>query len=153
MSTDRLSELYLGQRATVCRKVTAEDVAAFAQLSGDHNALHVDSEFAARTEFTRPVAHGFLHASMLSTLIGMKLPGRGALYLSQSIEFSAPVFIGDVLKPRLQLKRLTARLVSSNSQLRLSTRTNSPFYAAGGVLRYYTSRQPPPLRLQARINL
>jgi 3-oxoacyl-[acyl-carrier protein] reductase len=106
MSTDRLSELYLGQRATVCRKVTAEDVAAFAQLSGDHNALHVDSEFAARTEFTRPVAHGFLHASMLSTLIGMKLPGRGALYLSQSIEFSAPVFIGDVLEASATIEKI-----------------------------------------------
>ena len=89
--SDRLDELHVGQAASVCRTVTSADVAAFAQLSGDYNALHLDSEFAARTEFARPVAHGFLHASMLSTLIGMKLPGCGALYLSQTIEFSAPM--------------------------------------------------------------
>ncbi|MCU0731756.1 MAG: SDR family oxidoreductase [Hyphomonas sp.] len=94
---DRLTELHAGQSASVDRTVTSDDVAAFAQLSGDYNALHIDQEFAARTEFSRPVAHGFLHASLLSTLIGMKLPGRGALYLSQTIEFSAPVFIGDSL--------------------------------------------------------
>jgi 3-oxoacyl-[acyl-carrier protein] reductase len=94
---DRLDDLHAGQSASVDRTVTSDDVAAFAQLSGDYNALHLDREFAARTEFSRPVAHGFLHASLLSTLIGMKLPGRGALYLSQTIEFSAPVFIGDSL--------------------------------------------------------
>jgi 3-oxoacyl-[acyl-carrier protein] reductase len=94
---DRLEELCAGQTASVDRTVTFDDVAAFAQLSGDYNALHLDREFAARTEFSRPVAHGFLHASLLSTLIGMKLPGHGALYLSQTIEFSAPVFVGDSL--------------------------------------------------------
>ena len=96
-SNDRLEELCAGQTASVDRTVTFDDVAAFAQLSGDYNALHLDREFAARTEFSRPVAHGFLHASLLSTLIGMKLPGHGALYLSQTIEFSAPVFVGDSL--------------------------------------------------------
>lgn len=94
---DRLEELSAGQSASIQRILTAEDVAAFAQLSGDYNALHLDREFAARTEFSRPVAHGFLHASLLSTLIGMKLPGRGALYLSQTIEFSSPAFVGDSL--------------------------------------------------------
>lgn len=119
MSTDRLSELHLGQRATVYRTVTAEDVAAFAQLSGDRNALHVDAEFAARTEFARPVAHGFLHASMLSNLIGMKLPGRGALYLSQTIEFSAPVFIGDNLEASATIEKIDSetRVVELATQI------------------------------------
>lgn len=94
-ATDRLDELAVGQTETIARTITAEDVAAFARLSGDYNALHIDDEFAARTEFSERVVHGFLHASLLSTLVGMRLPGRGALYLSQSIEFSAPVFIGD----------------------------------------------------------
>lgn len=104
--SDRLDELHVGQAASVCRTVTSADVAAFAQLSGDYNALHLDSEFAARTEFARPVAHGFLHASMLSTLIGMKLPGCGALYLSQTIEFSAPVFIGDSLEASATIDKI-----------------------------------------------
>ncbi|KAB2849909.1 MAG: SDR family oxidoreductase [Hyphomicrobiaceae bacterium] len=96
-STDRLDELRVGQTESISRTITAEDVAAFAKLSGDFNALHVDDEFAARTEYQSRVVHGFLHASLLSTLIGMKLPGRGALYVGQTIEFSAPVFIGDRL--------------------------------------------------------
>lgn len=95
---DRLDELYPGYSDSVVRTITAEDVAAFARLSGDHNELHTDDEFAARTEFAQRVVHGFLHASLLSTLVGMKIPGRGALYLSQTIEFSHPVFIGDTLK-------------------------------------------------------
>lgn len=106
LRTDRLDELRVGQTASVRRSVTSEDVAAFAQLSGDYNALHLDREFAARTEFARPVAHGFLHASLLSTLIGMKLPGCGALYLSQTIEFSAPVFVGDSLEATATIDKI-----------------------------------------------
>jgi 3-oxoacyl-[acyl-carrier protein] reductase len=95
---DRLDELYPGYSDSVIRTITAEDVAAFARLSGDYNELHIDDEFAARTEFAQRVVHGFLHASLLSTLIGMKIPGRGALYLSQTIDFSHPVFIGDTVE-------------------------------------------------------
>ena len=95
---DRLEELYPGYSDSVIRTITAEDVAAFARLSGDYNELHTDDEFAARTEFAQRVVHGFLHASLLSTLVGMKIPGRGALYLSQTIDFSHPVFIGDTVE-------------------------------------------------------
>ncbi len=104
--SDRLDQLSVGQSDTVTRTITADDVLAFARLSGDYNALHVDDEFAARTEFGNRVVHGFLHASLLSTLIGMKLPGAGALYLSQSIDFSAPVFIGDTVEARGQIERI-----------------------------------------------
>lgn len=97
---DRLDALAIGQQEEIVRTVTAEDVAAFARLSGDFNALHLDEQFAARTSFRRPVAHGFLQASLLSTLVGMKLPGEGALYLSQSIEFTRPVFVGDTVTAR-----------------------------------------------------
>lgn len=97
---DRLEELHPGYSDSVSRTITAEDVAAFARLSGDYNALHVDDEFAARTEFEQRVVHGFLHASLLSTLVGMKIPGHGALYLSQSFDFTKPVFIGDTVEAR-----------------------------------------------------
>jgi 3-oxoacyl-[acyl-carrier protein] reductase len=104
--TDRLDEISVGQSASVARTIAADDVAAFARLSGDYNALHVDDEFAARTEFSHRVVHGFLHASLLSNLIGMRLPGRGALYLAQTIEFSAPVFIGDTVEARATITRI-----------------------------------------------
>jgi len=103
---DRIDELSVGQTATVSRMVGEGDVAAFARLSGDYNALHIDEEFAARTEFGRRVVHGFLHASLLSTLIGMHLPGRGALYLAQSVEFSAPVFIGDTVEAKATISSI-----------------------------------------------
>jgi 3-oxoacyl-[acyl-carrier protein] reductase len=97
---DRLTELHVGYSDSVTRTITAKDVDTFASLSGDYNELHVDDEFAARTEFSQRVVHGFLHASLLSTLVGMKIPGRGALYLSQTIEFTSPVFIGDTVEAR-----------------------------------------------------
>ena len=104
-SADRLLELQVGQTESLSRTITPEDVAAFARLSGDYNALHVDEEFAARTEFSQRVVHGFLHASLLSTLVGTKLPGRGALYTAQNIEFTRPVFIGDTVEARATVGR------------------------------------------------
>ena len=105
-ASDRIDELSVGQSESISRTITAEDVAAFARLSGDYNALHLDDEFAARTEFAQRVVHGFVHASLLSTLIGMRLPGRGALYLGQTIEFSAPVFIGDTVEARATIESI-----------------------------------------------
>lgn len=119
-SMDRLDELHVGQSESITRTITADDVAQFARLSGDYNALHVDDEFAARTEFSSRVVHGFLHASLLSTLVGMRLPGRGALYLSQSIEFSAPVFIGDRVEARATIDVINreSRVVEMTTQIR-----------------------------------
>lgn len=118
-SADRLLELQVGQTESLSRTITAEDVAAFARLSGDYNALHVDEEFAARTEFSQRVVHGFLHASLLSTLIGTRLPGRGALYTAQSIEFTRPVFIGDTVEARATVEKidLDTRLVTLSTEI------------------------------------
>lgn len=116
---DRLHALKVGQTESIARTITADDVMAFARLSGDHNALHVDDEFAARTEFGQRVVHGFLNASLLSTLIGMKLPGRGALYVSQGIEFTKPVFIGDTVEARATVEKIDrdTRLVTLKTEI------------------------------------
>jgi 3-oxoacyl-[acyl-carrier protein] reductase len=116
---DRLREIKLGQTETLSRSITADDVAVFARLSGDTNALHLDDEFAARTEFSQRVVHGFLHASLLSTLVGTRLPGPGALYVSQSIEFTRPVFIGDRVEARATVERIDpqTRLVTLGTQI------------------------------------
>jgi 3-oxoacyl-[acyl-carrier protein] reductase len=116
---DRLREIKLGQTETLSRCITAEDVATFARLSGDYNALHIDEEFAARTEFAQRVVHGFLHASLLSTLVGTRLPGRGALYVSQTIEFTRPVFIGDTVQARATVEKIDAetRLVTLKTEI------------------------------------
>lgn len=104
--TDRLEALAVGQEDELMRTITAEDVSAFARLSGDYNALHVDEDYASRTHFRQRVAHGFLHASLLSTLVGMKLPGRDALYLSQSLDFTGPVFVGDTVTARGRIEKI-----------------------------------------------
>ena len=112
-------ELEIGQTERLVRTISAEEVAAFARLSGDNNALHMDDEFAARTEFGQRVVHGFLHASLLSTLVGMKLPGRGALYVSQGIEFTKPVFIGDTVEARATVEKIDkeTRLVTLRMEI------------------------------------
>jgi 3-oxoacyl-[acyl-carrier protein] reductase len=97
-SGDPFETLEIGSRASICKTISREDVDAFAALSGDYNGLHVDDEFAARTEFEQIVVHGLLHASMLSGLFGTKLPGSGALCLSHAFDFTKPVFIGDTVE-------------------------------------------------------
>jgi 3-oxoacyl-[acyl-carrier protein] reductase len=116
---DRLCELRVGQTESLSRRIDADDVAAFARLSGDYNELHINEEFAARTEFSERVVHGFLHASLLSALIGTRLPGRGALYVSQALEFTRPVFIGDTVEARATVEKIDeeTRLVTLGTQI------------------------------------
>lgn len=95
---DPFSRLSIGLRASVQRTISREDVDTFVALSGDRNALHTSDEFAARTEFEQLVVHGLLHASLLSGLIGTKLPGSGALCLSHAFDFTNPVFVGDTVE-------------------------------------------------------
>lgn len=96
-----------GDRAELCKRITAEDVERFARLSGDLNPLHVDAEYARRTSFQRPVVHGMLVASYVSTLIGMQVPGPGALWTSQSFRWPAPVFVDDTLTVSLTVTQVS----------------------------------------------
>jgi 3-hydroxybutyryl-CoA dehydratase len=90
-----IEDIQIGERASIRREIRREDVEAFAKLSGDYNPLHLDAEYAARTEFERPVAHGMIVASLVSTLVGMHIPGPGALWAEQKFRWRAPVFVGD----------------------------------------------------------
>ncbi|MGD9867061.1 MAG: MaoC family dehydratase [Hyphomicrobiales bacterium] len=88
-------DLSLGMEARHVKRITADDIQLFADLSGDDNPVHLSEDFAARTMFGQRIAHGILTASLLSTIIGTKLPGPGCIYVSQSLNFRAPVMIGD----------------------------------------------------------
>ena len=90
-------EITVGQKAAFTRVVTQNDVEDFAKISGDYNPLHLDPSYAAQTVFTKPIAHGMLLASFCSALIGMHLPGKRALYVSQTLNFKKPVYAGDTL--------------------------------------------------------
>ncbi len=101
--TKDFASIAAGDEARISKKILAEDLEAFARLSGDHNPLHMDAEFARRTSFQRRVAHGMLAASYVSTLVGMHLPGPGALWMQQNFRWRAPAFIGDELEITLKV--------------------------------------------------
>jgi 3-hydroxybutyryl-CoA dehydratase len=89
--------LHVGQSASVQKTVTAADIDAFAAATGDFNPIHLDDAYAAGTRFGRRIAHGMLAASYVSSVLGTRLPGQGCVYLSQTLKFTKPVFIGDTL--------------------------------------------------------
>jgi len=93
----KYAEINIGDKETLSHKITKEDLEKFVELTGDDNKLHVDEKFASNTQFKKPVVHGMLGASFISTIIGTKLPGDGALWFSQSLEFLLPVRVGDSL--------------------------------------------------------
>jgi 3-oxoacyl-[acyl-carrier protein] reductase len=110
----------VGSRAQFEHTVTPEDVRRFVDLTGDDNPLHVDREFAERTSFKGVVVHGMLGASFISTMIGKHIPGVGALWMSQSLEFVLPVRIGDVLRVIAEVKAVQAsqQLLTLHTEIR-----------------------------------
>ena len=101
-----IEDLKPHQTDEIERKITEEDINSFAKLTGDDNPVHTNSDFAKKTIFKKKVAHGFLSASLISTIIATKLPGPGSIYLSQNIKFLAPVFIGDVVRVKVTIQEI-----------------------------------------------
>ena len=99
-------ELTLGQSASLTKTVTHDDVVAFARVSLDDNPIHLDEEFAKGTRFGRRIAHGMIASSLISAVIGTRLPGQGTVYLSQSLAFRAPVFLDDTITATVTVKAL-----------------------------------------------
>jgi acyl dehydratase len=91
-------DISLGQTASFQHIITEDEVNRFAELSGDYNPLHVDAGYAAKVQFGRRIVHGMFLGALISRLVGMHLPGRRCLYLSQSLNFSLPVFIGEMVE-------------------------------------------------------
>src|SRR6185295_8270309 len=99
-------KLKVGDTAWLTRTVTDADIRAFAELSPDHNPIHLDDDYAATTRFGRRIAHGMFGASLISAVIGNDLPGTGSIYLSQTLKFLAPVFVGDTLTARVVVAKV-----------------------------------------------
>ncbi|TBW32879.1 MaoC family dehydratase [Siculibacillus lacustris] len=102
-------DLTLGMRETLDKTVDEADVAEFARLSGDDNPIHVDADYAATTRFGGRIVHGLFTASLFSTLLGTRLPGPGAIYLGQTLNFRAPVRIGDRIDVSVEVIELTPK--------------------------------------------
>lgn len=102
-------ELSVGMEASHAKIINFDDIQQFADLSGDDNPVHLCPDFAAATVFKERIAHGILTASLLSTVIGTKLPGPGCIYVSQSLNFRAPVWIGDEVVATARISELVEK--------------------------------------------
>ena len=102
-------DLAVGMRETIRKTVENEDVIRFAELSGDHNPIHLSEHFARKTRFGGRIVHGLYTASLISAVIGMRLPGPGAVYISQTLNFIGPVKIGDVVDSSVEVVELTEK--------------------------------------------
>jgi acyl dehydratase len=96
-------KIQVGDTAEVSKTITDEDVRVFADLTGDHNPVHLDDQYASATRFKRRVAHGMLTASLISSVLANQLPGEGTIYLSQSLKFVAPVYLDDTVTARVTI--------------------------------------------------
>ena len=101
-------DLQLGMSESFEKTVSSSDVVGFAEITGDRNPIHLSEHFAARTPFGTRVAHGLYTASLISAVLGTRLPGPGAVYISQSLHFLAPVRLGDTVKVDVSVIELMA---------------------------------------------
>ena len=90
-------DLSVGMAERLQKTIASSDVVGFAQVTGDRNPIHLSEHFAAKTQFKRRIAHGLYTASLISAVLGTRLPGPGAIYISQTLNFLAPVRIGDTV--------------------------------------------------------
>ena len=109
-------DLSVGMTETLEKTVSASDVVGFATLTGDRNPIHLSEHFAARTTFKKRIAHGLYTASLISAVLGTRLPGPGAVYISQTLNFRAPVKIGDTVEVVVTV----AELIPEKQRARLS---------------------------------
>jgi 3-hydroxybutyryl-CoA dehydratase len=101
-----IEDLSVGMTAYFAKTITEADIVLFAGASGDNNAIHINQEFAATTQFKSCIAHGMLTASVISAAIANKLPGPGTIYLRQMLEFRAPVRAGDTVRATVSVREL-----------------------------------------------
>jgi 3-hydroxybutyryl-CoA dehydratase len=99
-------DLAVGMRESYSKLVKSSDVVGFAEISGDRNPIHLSEHFAAQTPFGGRIAHGLYTASLISAVIGTRLPGPGAIYISQTLRFLAPVRIGDTVQASVEVVEL-----------------------------------------------
>lgn len=101
-----IDQLHVGDTAQFSKTVSETDVYLFAGVSGDFNPAHINEQYASGTFFGKRIAHGLLSASFLSAVLANQLPGPGAIFLSLSVRFQAPVFIGDTITARAEVAQV-----------------------------------------------
>ncbi len=104
MATEYTYEgISVGDKASFSKTISEADVSGFAGITGDFNPVHVNQVFAEKSQFKKRIAHGMLSASLISTVLGTRLPGANTIYLSQEVKFTAPVYLGDTLTAEVEV--------------------------------------------------
>lgn len=99
-------KIKVGDTAEISKTIRENEVRAFAELTGDFNPVHLDEDYAKGTRFGRRIAHGMLTASLISSVLANKLPGEGTVYLSQTLQFVAPVYLDDTVTARVTVTKI-----------------------------------------------
>lgn len=138
MSSYFFEDLELGMEASHEKTVSEDDIASFAEVSGDYNPVHMDEDYAAGTFFKSRIAHGMLTASFISTVLGTRLPGPGCIYLSQNLRFLAPVRIGDTVKALARVASLD--MTKRRAQFACHCEVNGKIVVQGEAMVFVPSR-------------
>ena len=101
-----IDQIKIGDTAFQLKTITERDIELFGEVTNDYNPAHFDSEYAAKSMFKKRISHGMLVGSLFSKVFGMDLPGEGAIYVSQSLRFRRPVYIGDTIKAEVVVSGL-----------------------------------------------
>ena len=112
-------DLSVGMTERLAKTVASSDVVGFAEVTGDRNPIHLSEHFAAKTPFGTRIAHGLYTASLISAVLGTRLPGPGAIYISQTLNFRAPVKIGDTVEVNVTVAELMPEKIPRAADLHL----------------------------------
>lgn len=112
-----IAQLKVGQRASFSKTVSESDVYLYAGISGDFNPAHINQAYAEKTAFKTRIAHGMLAAGFISSVLGYQMPGPGTIYISQSLNFLAPVTIGDTITATAEV----VEILTEKKRVRLKT--------------------------------
>ena len=146
LQTLYFEDLVVGMTERLSKTVASSDVVGFAEVTGDRNPIHLSEHFAAKTPFGTRIAHGLYTASLISAVLGTRLPGPGAVYISQTLNFRAPVKIGDTVDVSVAVAELMPE--KCRARLTCSCTVGAEIVLDGEALVKVPSKQaggrPPP---------
>ena len=131
-----IKDFYVGQTAELTKQYSENDVNMFAEISGDHNPIHLNNEYAKDSIFGKKIVYGFLSGSLISAVLGNVLPGEGSIYMNQTLSFLRPVFIGDTITAKVVISEINEekkRILLDT----VCTNQNGKTVIEGSALMYY----------------
>lgn len=131
-----INDFYVGQTAELTHQYSENDVNMFADISGDHNPIHLDAEYAKESIFGKKIVFGFLSGSLISAVLGNVLPGEGSIYMNQTLSFLRPVYIGDTITAKVVITEINEekKRISLDT---VCTNQNGKTVIEGSALMYY----------------